>query len=514
MAVQICEGVYWVGVQDPDLRVFDIIMETEFGTSYGAYLVKGQDGAALIDTVKEEFWDEYLDKIRSVIDLSQIKYLLINHTEPDHSGSVRKMLQLIPGLKVVGSGNAMEFLQEICNQSYAHQIIGKGQQIELGGKTLKFISAMLLHWPDNVYTYLKEDKILFSGDSFGSHYSDDRLFNDLIEADITPAFKYYFDHIMGPFKPYVIRAMEKLDRYEIDMICPGHGPIIRTDVSSYIEMYRQWAQPLPPNERPKIVMAYVSAYGYTKQLAQQIANGIKDHANIEVHQYDLLETTEEMVREEVTKADGLLIGSPTINKDALPPVWNLLNRLSPIECDGKKAAAFGSYGWSGEAVPYLESRLRMLRMRIMPGLRVRLNPGLESLELARDFGRNFARVVSGEDKILEPALEYQKRVNANRDIPVRREDYIKSYANKDIIVYWNPARCTHDTNCFGSLGRVFNPEARPWVKIDGDEPEKIIKTINACPSGALKYSIPQGSRLFPDLNPGPGSIDSPREKSR
>ena len=510
-ALKISEGVYWVGVQDPELRVLDIIMKTEFGTSYGAYLVKGEDGAALIETVKEPFWDEYLDNISSVGDLSEIKYLLINHTEPDHSGSVSKILQLIPGLKIVGSGNGMEFLQEVCNQSYEYQIIGKGQQIELGGKTLKFISAMLLHWPDNVYTYLKEDIILFSGDSFGSHYSDDRLFNDLIEADIKPAFKYYFDHIMGPFKPYVIRAMDKLARYEIDMICPGHGPIIRTDVSSYIDLYRQWAQPRPANERPQIVIAYVSAYGYTKQLAQQIAEGVNDHGNIEVNQYDLLETAEETVLEKMKNADGILIGSPTINKDALPPVWSLLHQLSPIECEGKKTAAFGSYGWSGEAVPNLECRLRMLRMRIMPGLRVRLNPCLVSLELARDFGRNFARAVSGEDKLLEPVLEYQIRVNTNRAMPVRREDY-KSYANKDLIVYWNPDRCTHDTNCFGSLGTVFNPETRPWVNIAADEPENIITTINACPSGALKYSIPQGSRLFPDPNPGPGSIDGPKER--
>ena len=116
-AVQICEGVYWVGVQDPDLRVFDIIMETKFGTSYGAYLVKGQDAAALIDTVKEEFCDEYLDNLRSVIDLSQIKYLLINHTEPDHSGSISKITELIPDLKIVGSGPALEFLREICHHS-------------------------------------------------------------------------------------------------------------------------------------------------------------------------------------------------------------------------------------------------------------------------------------------------------------------------------------------------------------------------------------------------------------
>ncbi len=514
-AVGIAEGVYWVGVQDPDLRVFDIIMETEYGTSYGAYLIKGRDAIALIDTVKERFWDEYIDNIRSVVDLAEIKYLIINHTEPDHSGSVSKLLQLIPEIKIVGSANAVEFLQEICNQTFEYEILGQGFSIELGGKTLKFISAMLLHWPDNIYTYLKEEKILFSGDSFGSHYADERIFNDMIEVDFIPAYKYYFDMIMGPFKPYVIRALDKLSRYEINMICPGHGPVIRSNVGRYIDLYRQWAEPTAlTNRRPKIVIAYVTAYGYTELLAGRIFERINEGGNIDLQQYNLLETPEQKVIDELQSADGILIGSPTINKDTLPPVWKVLNQLSPIECEGKKAAAFGSYGWSGEAVPNIEARLRMLRMRIMPGLRVRLNPGMIGLEKAGDFGRDFTRAVLGEEKLLEPKLCYQLRVNPNNPFSVKRSDYRKIYRNKDILIYWNPEQCTHDTNCFGSLGTVFDPEKRPWVNIDGDKPQKIIETINSCPSGALKYSIPYGSELFHDLNTVPGSIYYDWEKRR
>lgn len=514
-AVIIAQGVYWVGVQDPNLRVFDIIMNTEFGTSYGAYLIKGTNGIALIDTVKEKFWDEYIDNITSVADLSEIKYLIINHTEPDHSGCVSKLIQFIPGLKIVTSANAAEFLQEIINGEFEHEIIGKGLQIELGGKTLKFISAMLLHWPDNIYTYLKEDQILFSGDSFGSHYADDRIFNDLIEGDLIPSYKYYFDMIMGPFKPYVIRALAKLSRYETKMICPGHGPVIRANVSTYIELYRQWAESnMLKNEHPKVVIAYVSAYGYTKRLAQKIAEAISKYGDIEVQRYDLLESPEDQVLQEMQSADGILIGSPTINKDTLPPIWSLLNKLSPTECTGIKAAAFGSYGWSGEAVPNIEARLRMLRLRILPGLRMRLNPGSLDLAKAENFGKDFARAILGEETLLEPNLGYQIRINPNFPLVVERENYPRIYSNKDIVVYWNPARCTHDTNCFSSLGTVFDPEKRPWVNIDGDKPQKIIETINSCPSGALKYSIPEGSELFPDLNPGPGSIDYDWEKRR
>ena len=392
-AVQIAEGVFSVGVLDPDLRIFDIIMTTDFGTSYNAYLVKGRDKTALIETVKAKFFDEYLADLQKLIDIKEISYLIMNHTEPDHAGSVEKMVKLIPGLTVLGSNTALNFLKEITNTKFKQQVVNDGDVLDLGGKTLRFINAPFLHWPDSIYTYLAEDQILFSCDSFGSHFAEPKLFNDLMEQDIIPAFQYYFDKILGPFKPYVIDALDKIQELPLKMICPGHGPILREDLDYFIGLYRQWAAaPVPdPDPRPKIVMPYLSVYGYTKMIADGIVDGLQMVADFNINPFDLVETDLSQVLPEIETADAILIGSPTLVGDTLPPVWDLLSQLSPITHGHLVAAAFGAYGWSGEAVPNIESRLRMLRMDVMPGLRINFKPSERNLEDAFQFGMDFAK---------------------------------------------------------------------------------------------------------------------------
>lgn len=393
-ALKIKEDVYFVGVQDPDLDIFDIVMVTEFGTSYNAYLVKGRDKTVLIETVKENFFDEYLQKIQDIVQLGEIDYLIMNHTEPDHAGSLAMLLDKIPGLTVLGSATALDFLKEITNRTFKSQAVEHDEELDLGGKTLRFISAPFLHWPDSMYTYAVEDRILFTCDSFGSHYADERVFNDIIGGDFYDAYKYYFDMIMGPFKPYVLEALDKIKDLPIDIICPGHGPVLREKLDYYIDLYREWATPVvPQHDKPVVVMAYVSAYGYTKALADSIAEGITAMGDFELKSYDLVYTPVEEVLEEVLYADGLLVGSPTINGDALPPIWHLITSLSPIVHAGKVAMAFGAYGWSGEAVPAVENRLRALRMQALPGLKVRFKPSPRNLDDAFEAGNNFARAI-------------------------------------------------------------------------------------------------------------------------
>jgi len=189
----------------------------------------------------------------------------MNHTEPDHSGSVKQLMDKIPGLTILASPTALNFLKEITNSTLNTRKVNHGAQLELGGKTLEFISVPFLHWPDSMYSYLKEDKFLFTCDSFGCHYSDPRMFNDVVDKDFTNAYKYYFDMIMGPFKPYILEALDKIKNLDIEIICPGHGPIICQNLDYYYDLYRQWANLLPADEddRPQIVMPYVTTYGYT-----------------------------------------------------------------------------------------------------------------------------------------------------------------------------------------------------------------------------------------------------------
>ncbi|MGS0765315.1 (4Fe-4S)-binding protein [Syntrophomonas curvata] len=507
-AVEIKDNVFWAGALDPELRVFDIIMKTKYGTSYNAYVVRGEEKVALIDCVKEKFFEEYLAKLKQVINLDQIDYLVVNHTEPDHAGSVSKLLDLAPALTIVGHLNAIEFLREVCNREFRYELIRNGTEIDLGGKTLRFINALLLHWPDTMYTYIKEDKILFSCDSFGSHYPDERLFNDLIDKDITEELRDYFEHILGPFKEPMRRALNRLQKYDIDIVCPGHGPVLRQDLDKYFALYRQWSSAAETGAiPPKVILAWISAHGYTERLAASIEQGLAAGGSLSIKVYDLLTAGPDELSAEIAASSGLIIGSPTINKDAPPQVWDLLIRLSPLVHGNRMAAAFGAYGWSGEAVPIIESRLRMLRMQVMPGLRVRMNPTASDLLRAYNWGRDFALTLLGKKDLLEPDLAFQIETNPNNPHTYDPENYAKSYQNQDIIVYWNPEQCTHDTNCFTALPAVFNTEARPWVNVDGDSPLSIIKTVNACPSGALKYSLPPGSSVDPDAARGPGWIN-------
>lgn len=394
-AIKAMDDLWWVGVEDHDLRVFDIVMHSDWGTSYNAYAVRGAEGVALFETVKEKFFDEYLQNLKEVCSLDEVKYIVVGHTEPDHSGSLEKLLDLTPNATVVGSATAITFLKEIVNKPFASRAVKEGDTIDLGGRTLTFLSVPFLHWPDSMYTYIPEMKALFTVDSFGCHYADDRVFNDLIDGDFTEAYKYYFDCIMGPFKPFVLKALDKIKGLDIQFIGNGHGPVLRANIPHYLELYRQWATPVvvPADER-RVAIAYVSAYGYTKQLAGVIADALAEGGVKHVELYDLVECDLETARAAVQSADGFLLGSPTLVGDALPPIYEMLVGLNPIIHKGKPAGAFGSYGWSGEAVPKLTAQMQAIGLKLpVEGLKVRFKPSEAQLAEARQFGLDFAAAV-------------------------------------------------------------------------------------------------------------------------
>ncbi len=393
-ALKVMDDIYYVGVQNQSLRVFDIIMYTEHGTSYNSYIAKGKDKIAIFETVKEKFFDEHLEKIREVCDPAKIDYIVANHTEPDHSGSIAKLLDYAPNAEVLGTVSAIKFLKEILNRPFKHRIVSEKDEIDLGGMTLRFLVVPLLHWPDSMYTYIPEKKALFTCDSFGCHYADDRVFNDLIEGDFTDAYKYYFDNIIGPFKrPYMTNALKKIEGLDIAFIGNGHGPVLRTNLDHYINLYKQWCEP-PKKERKDVVIAYVSAYGYTKELAAKIAEGITQASDFDVKMFDLVHDDKEKAAQAIAEADGFLLGSPTLVGDALPPIWEMLLGLNPIIHKGKFASAFGSYGWSGEAVPNLISRMKQLKLNVvLDGLKINFKPSEEQLLEAEEFGRAFANAM-------------------------------------------------------------------------------------------------------------------------
>ena len=201
--LQLREGFYWTGIVDAELRVFDIIMYTEFGTTYNSYVLKAGDKVILFETAKEKFFDEYLEKLKEVIDVSKIDYLIVNHTEPDHAGSVEHLLDCSPQMKIVATGCAISFLKQIINRDFCSIPVKDNQEMKIGDKTFRFLIVPNLHWPDTMYTYIEEEQILVTCDSFGSHYG----FEDVLASKVTDmdgylrAPKYYYDCIIGPFKP-------------------------------------------------------------------------------------------------------------------------------------------------------------------------------------------------------------------------------------------------------------------------------------------------------------------------
>lgn len=394
-SLKLRDGFYWTGIVDDTLRVFDIIMYTEFGTTYNSYVMKAGDKTILFETAKEKFWDDYLEKLEEVTDISSIDYLVVSHTEPDHAGSVERLLDMCPRLKIISTGTANGFLKEIVNRDFTGIIIKDGQSMKIGDKTLTFLAVPNLHWPDTMYTYIEEEQILVTCDSFGSHYG----FHDVLvskvenQEDYEKATKYYFDCIIGPFKSYMLKALERVRQLDITMICTGHGPVLDAKLDQMYRWYESWCTVENPNLHKTVVIPYVSAYGYTQQLAERIAEGIKESGEIDVHLYDMVTADAAKVTEDLGFADGILFGTPTIVGEALKPIWDLTLAMTPVTHGGKLAGAFGSYGWSGEGVPHIEERLRQLRMKVVDGYKVRFKPDQADSQDAFDYGYNFGCVL-------------------------------------------------------------------------------------------------------------------------
>jgi NADH oxidase (H2O-forming) len=401
-AVELAPGVHWIGALDPHLRSFDIILRTSNGTTYNSYLVRGDKGVAVIDTVKEAFAPEFFTRLESVADYSEITTIVLNHLEPDHSGALPELLRRAPQARVYLSTRAQMMLKALLKPS-AHEPppytpVKTGDQVDLGGRTLTFLHTPYLHWPDTQCTWLEQEGILFSGDIFGCHFCDVRLFNDLA-GDFRFSFEYYYKHLMRPFREYVLDALALIEPLALRQIAPAHGPLLRHAPADYVRRYRELATPRLLNEaahEKTLIVFYLSAYGNTRRMAEAIAQGAHEVEGVRISLYDLEGGDRDSLIELVEEADGVAIGSPTINGDAVKPIWDLLSSLATINVKGKLGYAFGSYGWSGEAVPMIEDRLRGLKLRVpFKGMRLKLVPTETELAECRDLGADLARHLTG-----------------------------------------------------------------------------------------------------------------------
>ncbi|MCL4428046.1 MAG: FprA family A-type flavoprotein [Deltaproteobacteria bacterium] len=393
-ALEIKDGVYYTGAFDPDLRVFDIVIPTVHGTTYNSYFIQGSQKSALIDTVKLNTKDQLINKLSGLTDISKIDYIVINHTEPDHSGALHLIKDIAKDATLVYSKNAHHFVKHIIKKDYNNITVGDGDSIDLGGKTLQFISAPFLHWPDTMFSYLKEDKILFPCDFFGAHYCDANVFNDLLadKEEAFEAFKYYFTHIMRPFKNYSLNALEKLKNYDIEIIAPSHGPILRKDLKKYIDWYMEASKTSNTDSAvKKIAVIYASAYGNTEEMAKHIAKGASIDGLTDVSLINLVERDIKDVVDDIERADAVIVGSPTLNAKPPKPIFDMISSLVMLNVKNKRAAVFGCYGWSGEAVQMVQDILKSLRFVIVQeGLKIQMTPFEEDLLNCEKFGMDFA----------------------------------------------------------------------------------------------------------------------------
>lgn len=397
-ALSVAPGVYSVGALNPGLRVFDIVMRTEYGTSYNAYLIDDEK-KALIETCHASFFDAFVEDVSAVCDPEEIDYIVLNHTEPDHSGALARLLELCPKAQILCTQAASLYLKHITNRAdLPLHVVKDGETLSLGAHTLRFVTAPFLHWPDSMFTYCPESRTVFTCDFLGSHYCEPRM----LDACITYPDKYeealkgYYDAIFGPFPAYVQKGLEKLSALDFDTVCPSHGPVLTRGrmLDAALEKYAAWSAPRK-REGLRVPVFYCTAYGNTRRLAGAVREGmleVRPEAQVEL--LDLVDQDMDAMGAALNASDAFVIGSPTINADAVPPVWQLLAHIDAINIKKRPCAVFGSYGWSGEAVPALCERLARLKANVFgEGLRVQFVPSEQDLEAARAFGRAFGETL-------------------------------------------------------------------------------------------------------------------------
>lgn len=395
-SVKITDSLYAVGILNPSLRIFDIVMETEYGTTYNSYLLKGKSANVLIECCHKKYFDQYLANIREVVDPSKIDYIVLNHNEPDHTGCVEKLMDYAPNATILISQAGSIYLKNIINRTDVKvRVVKNDEVVDIGGKTMRFIMAPFLHWPDSMFTWVEEEKTLFSCDFMGAHYCEPYTFdyNMAYPEKYEVGFTYYYNAIFGPFKPYVLAGLEKIKDLDIERVCNSHGPVLTKGcrLEYVIESYRNWSQP-HKNEKLTIPVFYTSAYGNTRQMAQAIREGVleaKPEADVTLH--DIIHEDMSALSQRLNESDAFALGSPTINSDAVPPAWILLSHVDAVNNKKKPVLIFGSYGWSGEAVPNLTARVTGLKMKpFEEGMKVPFVPSKADLEKARETGKRFA----------------------------------------------------------------------------------------------------------------------------
>lgn len=391
--VKVLENIYWVGAVDWNLRHFHgFTYSTQRGTTYNSYLIIDKK-VALVDSVHNPFKEEMLERIKEIINPSKIDYVIANHVETDHSGSIAEILKHAPNATIVGTAKCQEGLQKHYFGNWKFQVVKTGDKISLGKRTLTFVEAPMLHWPDTMFTYVPEDKLLMSNDAFGQHLATSKRFDDEVNPNILmwEAAKYYAN-ILWPFSLLVTRKIEEIQKLGMTccMIAPSHGIIWRGDPMKIVKAYLSWAK---GEAKKKILIVYDTMWYSTEKMAKAMLEGISSEG-IPAKLFRLPVSDLGDIIGELLTAKGLLAGSATINGGILPTLAPFLDEMKGLRPRNKVAAAFGSYGWGGGATKTIEEALKKAGMEMAaPAITVKWVPTKDELNKCYEYGKEFAKKI-------------------------------------------------------------------------------------------------------------------------
>jgi anaerobic nitric oxide reductase flavorubredoxin len=392
MVVKLKEGVYWVGVTDWAIRNFHgHELSTHRGSTYNAYLIMDKK-IVLVDTVWGPFAEQLVENIRELVDPAKIDIVVANHSETDHAGSLPVIMRHAPNAEVVVSKNGLASVQGHFHENWKFRKVSTGDKINIGTNDLVFVEAPMLHWPDSMFTYLTGHNILMPNDAFGQHYATGFRFNDEVDQEelYEEALKYYAN-ILTPFSDRVIKKIDEVIalKLPVDMIAPSHGIIWRKDPLQIALKYKEWAAQAP---EPRAVILYDTMWDGTRHMAEAIGDGLAE-AGVDYKIFNLAVSDRNDVLVEVFRARTILVGSPTINNGPLPTIMPVLTDIKGLKFKNKVGAAFGTYGWSGEAVKAIEEHLAASGIHIIrDGIKFKWQPRPEELDACRAFGSEIGEV--------------------------------------------------------------------------------------------------------------------------
>lgn len=394
-SVKITDDIYYVGVNDRDTALFENLWPLDKGVSYNSYLILDEK-TALIDTVKESKISEFFDKIRHLLNGRALDYLIINHMEPDHSGSIPELLQEFPGIKIVGNKTTFQFIKDLYKVEDNFQEIKDGSVLNLGKHTLKFYLTPMVHWPETMMTYDEKDKILFSGDAFGGFGTlDGGIFDDEVRIDFfEDEIRRYFSNIIGKYTKMVQRALNKLKdaNIDIDIIAATHGPVWRKDPKRIIDLYDKWSR---CETEKGVVIAYGSMYGNTEEMAEYVARRLAEEGIKEIKIMSVSKTHISYIINEIWKYKGVILGSCTYNQGLFPYMESLVQWLAHNDIKNHVLGIFGTYGWSGGGVSTLVKYNEQMKWPLVyEPVEAKLSAKAEDFKKLDELARAMAREIN------------------------------------------------------------------------------------------------------------------------